>query len=42
MEAAPKKGAKELYEKETKMKAVSSKNALNYKYVDEVKKIEEK
>ena len=36
------KGAKDLYEKETKRKAISDKNALNYKYIDEVKKIESK
>ena len=36
------KGARDLYEKETKRKAISDKNALNYKYVDELKKIESK
>ena len=36
------KGARDLYEKETKKSALSNKNALNYKYVDEVKQIEEK
>ena len=36
------KGARDLYEKETKRKAISDKNALNYKYVDEIKKIESK
>ena len=36
------KGARDLYEKETKRKAISEKNALNYKYIDEVKKIEDK
>lgn len=36
------KGARDLYEKETKRKAISDKNVLNYKYIDEVKKIESK
>lgn len=36
------KGAKDLYEKETKRSALSKNNALNYKYIDEVKKIESK
>lgn len=36
------KGARDLYEKETKKSAISSKNALNYQYVDEVNKIENK
>lgn len=36
------KGARDLYEKETKKSAISNKNALNYKYIDEVKKIESK
>ena len=36
------KGARDLYEKETKRKAISEKNALNYKYIDEVKEIEDK
>ena len=36
------KGARDLYEKETKRKAISEKNTLNYKYIDEVKKIEDK
>ena len=34
------KGARDLYEKETKKSAISNKNALNYKYVDEVKQID--
>jgi hypothetical protein len=29
------KGARDVYEKETKKSAVSNKNALNYKYIDE-------
>ena len=33
------KGAKDLYEKETKMSAISKSNALNYKYEDETKKL---
>lgn len=36
------KGARDLYEKETKKSAVSSNNALNYQYVDENKQIENK
>ena len=36
------KGARDLYEKETKKLAISNKNSLNYKYVDEVKEIESK
>ena len=36
------KGARDLYEKETKTLAVSSNNALNYKYVDDNKQIENK
>ena len=36
------KGARDLYEKETKRKAISNENALNYKYIDEVKKFESK
>ena len=35
------KGARDLYEKETKKSAISKDNALNYKYVDE-KLIEDK
>ena len=35
------KGAKDLYEKETNRSAVSSKNALNYKYIDK-KQLENK
>ena len=35
------KGAKDLYEKETKKSAISKSNALNYKYIDEVKQIED-
>ena len=33
------KGARDLYEKETKKSAISNKNALNYKYIDEIKEI---
>ena len=33
------KGARDLYEKETKNSAVSNQNALSYKYLDEVKEI---
>ena len=29
------KGARDLYEKETKKKAISKENSLNYQYVDE-------
>ena len=36
------KGAKELYEKETKKSAISKSNSLNYKYIDETKQIEDK
>ncbi len=36
------KGARDLYEKETKKAAISRKNALDYKYVDEQQKIESK
>ena len=39
------KGAKDLYEKETKKSAISKKNALNYKYIDnneEPKKLDDK
>ena len=36
------KGARNLYEKETKKSAISKENNLNYKYIDEVKKIENK
>jgi len=36
------KGARDLYEKETKKSAISNKNALNYKYIDDVKQIESK
>ena len=36
------KGAKDLYEKETKKSAISKSNSLNYKYIEEVKKIENK
>ena len=34
------KGAKVLYEKETKKSAISKSNSLNYKYIDEQKQIE--
>ena len=34
------KGARDLYEKETKKSAISSINALNYKYIDDNNKIE--
>ena len=34
------KGARDLYEKETKKSAVSNQNALNYKYLGEVKEID--
>lgn len=34
------KGARDLYEKETKKSAISNKNALNYTYRDEIKQIE--
>lgn len=36
------KGAKDIYEKETKKSAISKDNALNYKYVEENKLIENK
>ena len=36
------KGAKDLYEKETKKSAISKSNSLNYQYINESKKIEEK
>ena len=36
------KGARDLYEKETKKSAVSNQNALSYEYVDELKKIDNK
>ena len=36
------KGARDLYEKETKRSAISKENALNYKYIDDVKKVESK
>ena len=36
------KGARDLYEKETKKSAISNKNTLNYQYIDEVKQIESK
>ena len=36
------KGAKDLYKKETKKFAISKSNGLNYKYIDEVKQIENK
>ncbi len=36
------KGAKDLYEKETKKSAISKSNSLNYKYIDEVKQIDDK
>lgn len=36
------KGARDLYEKETKKLAISNKNALDYKYIDEIKTIENK
>ena len=34
------KGAKDLYEKETKKSAISKSNSLNYKYIDEQKQID--
>ncbi len=34
------KGARDLYEKETKKSAISKENALNYHYVDEQQRIE--
>ena len=36
------KGAKDIYEKETKKSAISKDNALNYKYAEENKLIEDK
>ncbi len=36
------KGAKELYEKETKKSAISKSNSLNYKYIDEQNKMIDK
>ena len=36
------KGAKDLYEKETKKSAISKSNSLNYQYIDESKQIKEK
>ena len=36
------KGARDLYEKETKKSAISNKNALNYEYIDEKKQINNK
>ncbi len=36
------KGAKDLYEKETKKSAISKSNSLDYKYIDNVKQIESK
>lgn len=36
------KGAKDLYEKETKKSAISKSNSLNYKYIEEQKQIENK
>ena len=36
------KGAKDLYEKETRKSAVSKNNALNYKYIENEKLVEEK
>ncbi len=36
------KGARELYEKETKKNAISRDNALNYKYIDDNNKLENK
>ena len=36
------KGAKDLYEKETKKSAISKSNSLNYKYIDEAKQFENK
>lgn len=36
------KGARDLYEKETKRSAISKENALNYKYIDDIKKLESK
>ena len=36
------KGAKDLYEKETKKPAISKSNSLNYKYIDEQKQIDDR
>ena len=36
------KGARELYEKETKKSAISKENVLNYKYIDDNNKLENK
>ena len=36
------KGAKGLYEKETKKSAISKSNSLNYKYIDEQKQIDDR
>ena len=36
------KGARDLYEEETKKSAISNKNELNYKYIDDNKFIENK
>ena len=36
------KGARELYEKETKKSAISKENVLNYKYIEDNKKIDSK
>jgi len=36
------KGARDLYEKETKKSAVSNQNSLNYKYFDDMKQIKSK
>ena len=36
------KGARDLYEIETKKSAISNKNALSYQYIDEIKQIEDK
>lgn len=36
------KGARDLYEKETKKSAISKENSLNYQYVDSLKKIEKR
>ena len=36
------KGARDLYEKETKRVAISNVNSLNYKYIDDKDKLENK
>ena len=36
------KGAKDLYEKETKKSAISKSNSLDYRYIDDIKQIESK